>query len=177
MGLGDRHQKKDVEAALRRAEAAGLKVKHDKNRHRWGWVLCCPCNEDIVVSCPPRSPEERPTALTPSHDSTETMRAWYFTLVLSEPLTPEQKNFLDGLDRFADGEIGLTEKPGRSAFLCAIPAESLDAAVANALARFEDFPGVLVRSVELDEIALDQNSMATPAVFPAPPPVAESPSS
>ncbi|WSN33909.1 hypothetical protein OG711_23695 [Streptomyces uncialis] len=100
---------------------------------------------------------------------------WAFTLVLSEPLTPEQKDFLDGLDRFADGEIGLTEGPGRSAFLCAIPAESLDAAVANALARFEDFPGVLVRRVELDEIALDQNSMATPAVFPAPPPVEASP--
>ncbi|MFJ4774413.1 hypothetical protein ACIP88_35825 [Streptomyces uncialis] len=54
--MGDRHQKKDVEAALKRAEAAGLKVTHDKNRHRWGWVLCCPCNEDIVVSCTPRSP-------------------------------------------------------------------------------------------------------------------------
>lgn len=55
MGLGDRHQKKDVEAALKRAEAAGLKVTHDKNRHRWGWVLCCPCNERHRVSCTPKS--------------------------------------------------------------------------------------------------------------------------
>lgn len=105
------------------------------------------------------------------------MRDWYFTLVLSAPLTPERKDVLDGLDRFADGEIGLVEEPGRSAFLCAIPAETLDAAVANALERFQDFPGVLVRSVELDEIALDQNGMATPAVLPAPPPVDAAPSS
>ncbi|MGW6454774.1 hypothetical protein ACWF94_02400 [Streptomyces sp. NPDC055078] len=55
MGLGDRHQKKDVEAALRRAEACGLKVKHDKNRHRWGYVICCPCSESVKVYCTPRS--------------------------------------------------------------------------------------------------------------------------
>ncbi|MEV3873767.1 hypothetical protein [Streptomyces sp. NPDC049906] len=55
MGIGDRHQKKDVEAALKRAEAAGLKVTHDKNRHRWGWVVCCPCNEDVTVYSTPRS--------------------------------------------------------------------------------------------------------------------------
>ncbi|WP_445395452.1 hypothetical protein ACSMX9_19065 [Streptomyces sp. LE64] len=52
MGIGDRHQKKDVEAALKRTEAAGLKVTHDKNRHRWGWVVCCPCNEDVMYSTP-----------------------------------------------------------------------------------------------------------------------------
>ncbi|MER7045476.1 MULTISPECIES: hypothetical protein [Streptomyces] len=55
MGLGDRHQKKDVEAALRRAEASGLKVTHDKNRHRWGWVICCPCKESVTVYSTPRS--------------------------------------------------------------------------------------------------------------------------
>ncbi|GLF97308.1 hypothetical protein [Streptomyces yaizuensis] len=55
MALGDRHQKKDVEAALKRAEAAGLKVRHDKNKHRWGWVLCCPCNDQTVVYCTPRN--------------------------------------------------------------------------------------------------------------------------
>ncbi|EDY47965.1 hypothetical protein SSCG_00993 [Streptomyces clavuligerus] len=56
MPLGDKHQKKDVEAALKRAEKAGLKVTHDKNRHRWGWLICCPCNEHITVYCTPRSP-------------------------------------------------------------------------------------------------------------------------
>ncbi|MER6913810.1 hypothetical protein ABT354_19245 [Streptomyces sp. NPDC000594] len=55
MGLGDRHQKKDVEAALRRAEAAGLKVTHDKNRHRWGWVICCPCTKRHRVHCTPQN--------------------------------------------------------------------------------------------------------------------------
>ncbi|MFI5621676.1 hypothetical protein [Streptomyces sp. NPDC051567] len=54
MGIGDRHQKKDVEAALKRAEAAGLKVTHDKNRHRWGWVICCPCKDDITINSTPR---------------------------------------------------------------------------------------------------------------------------
>ncbi|MFI2211991.1 hypothetical protein [Streptomyces sp. NPDC020141] len=49
MGLGDRHQKKDVEAALRR-------VKHDRNGHRWGYVVCCPCdNKYVRVYCTPRS--------------------------------------------------------------------------------------------------------------------------
>ncbi|MFI1885776.1 hypothetical protein [Streptomyces jumonjinensis] len=56
MGIGDRHQKKDVEAALKRAEVAGLKVTHDKNRHRWGWVICCPCNELHRVHCTPQNP-------------------------------------------------------------------------------------------------------------------------
>ncbi|MFE7135810.1 hypothetical protein ACFVIM_33665 [Streptomyces sp. NPDC057638] len=55
MALGDRHQKKDVEAALKRAEAAGLKVTHDRNRHRWGWVICCPCNKSQTVYSTPRN--------------------------------------------------------------------------------------------------------------------------
>ncbi|MER7043297.1 hypothetical protein [Streptomyces jumonjinensis] len=55
MGLGDRHQKKDVEAALKRAERAGLKVTHKQNGHDWGAVVCCPCNERVVVHCTPRS--------------------------------------------------------------------------------------------------------------------------
>lgn len=38
MGLGDRHQKKDVEAALQRAEARGLEVTHDKEPSSLG--LC-----------------------------------------------------------------------------------------------------------------------------------------
>ncbi|MFF8959053.1 hypothetical protein [Streptomyces sp. NPDC014894] len=55
MGIGDRHQKKDVESALRRAEARGLKVTHDKNRHRWGYVICCPCEQSFTVHCTPSS--------------------------------------------------------------------------------------------------------------------------
>ncbi|WP_329019284.1 hypothetical protein [Streptomyces sp. NBC_00690] len=55
MGLGDRHQKKDIEAALRRAESSGLKVTHDKNRHNWGYVICCPCNRSVTVRCTPRN--------------------------------------------------------------------------------------------------------------------------
>ncbi|AXU13339.1 hypothetical protein CRV15_11110 [Streptomyces clavuligerus] len=56
MPSGDRHQKKDVEAALKRAEKAGLKVTRKQNGHRWGWVLCCPCKADHVVFCTPRNP-------------------------------------------------------------------------------------------------------------------------
>ncbi|MFD9719761.1 hypothetical protein [Streptomyces sp. NPDC059076] len=56
MGLGDRHQKKDIEAALKRAEGCGLKVKHDRNGHHWGYVLCCPCSDTFTVYCTPRSP-------------------------------------------------------------------------------------------------------------------------
>ncbi|MEU0989542.1 hypothetical protein [Streptomyces sp. NPDC005953] len=58
MGLGDRHQKKDIEAALKKAEARGLKVTHDKNGHRWGYVICCPCNDSIKVPCTPRNAGE-----------------------------------------------------------------------------------------------------------------------
>ncbi|WP_323448150.1 hypothetical protein [Streptomyces yaizuensis] len=55
MALGDRHQKKDVEAALKRAEAAGLKVTRDKKKHTWGYVLCCPCSQRFRVDCTPKS--------------------------------------------------------------------------------------------------------------------------
>ncbi|MER7045192.1 hypothetical protein [Streptomyces jumonjinensis] len=55
MALGDRHQKKDVEAALKRAEAAGLKVTHKRNGHTWGLVICCPCNKSHRVNCTPRN--------------------------------------------------------------------------------------------------------------------------
>ncbi|MER7043951.1 MULTISPECIES: hypothetical protein [Streptomyces] len=55
MGIGDRHQKKDIEAALRRAEACGLKVTHDKSRHTWGYVICCPCSDKFTVHCTPQS--------------------------------------------------------------------------------------------------------------------------
>ncbi|AXU12726.1 hypothetical protein CRV15_07690 [Streptomyces clavuligerus] len=55
MAPGDKHQKKDVEAALKRAEKAGLKVTRKQNRHNWGFILCCPCDADIAVYCTPRS--------------------------------------------------------------------------------------------------------------------------
>ncbi|ANW19387.1 hypothetical protein [Streptomyces clavuligerus] len=98
------------------------------------------------------------------------MRDWYFNLVLDAPLTEEQKDTLDGLDRFGEGGVGLAERPGHSRFTCAIPADTLTAAVADALSRFDDFPGVLVRSVEIDHFDLASNDMATPAMLPAPPP-------
>ncbi|MER6913148.1 hypothetical protein ABT354_15880 [Streptomyces sp. NPDC000594] len=100
------------------------------------------------------------------------MCKWYFTLHLQEPLTPTQADTLDGLDRFNDGRIGLVEVPGVSAkFTCVFEAESLAGAIAEALDFFEDFPGVLIRSVELDWIELAENGMSTPSVVPAPPPL------
>ncbi|MCX4664243.1 hypothetical protein ACFWPV_28145 [Streptomyces uncialis] len=58
MGIGDRHQKKDVEAALKRAERAGLKVTRTGKGHRWGLLICCPCNESHTVACTPQSQGE-----------------------------------------------------------------------------------------------------------------------
>jgi hypothetical protein len=103
------------------------------------------------------------------------VRHWRFTLHLQGPLTPEQSNTLDGLESFSDGRICLVAGPESAEFWCSFDAETLTGAIADALGRFRDFPGVLVRSVELDEMALDDNGMATPAVVPAPPaPEAES---
>ncbi|MGW6458123.1 hypothetical protein ACWF94_19800 [Streptomyces sp. NPDC055078] len=103
-----------------------------------------------------------------SSPSIAAVREWYFKLCLQEPLTPEQSDTLDGLDRFNDGRIGLEEGPGHAEFSCIFEAETLTEAIAEALSFFEDFPGVLIRSVELDEIALSNNGMATAAVVPAP---------
>ncbi|MER6916900.1 hypothetical protein ABT354_35090 [Streptomyces sp. NPDC000594] len=106
-----------------------------------------------------------------SSESTERARNWHFSLFLQEPLTEEQDDVLVGLANFHDGRISLIEGPGYSGFMCIFKAGSLNQAIDDALARFKDFPGVLVRSVELDPIALEANGMATPAVVPAPPPL------
>ncbi|MFE7131349.1 hypothetical protein ACFVIM_10850 [Streptomyces sp. NPDC057638] len=95
-------------------------------------------------------------------------RSWHFNLMLDAPLTEEQQDTFNGLDRFHEGGIGLVEGPASSWFLCVVRADTLTAAIADALKRFEDLPGVLVRSVELDPVALADNGMATPAVVPAP---------
>ncbi|MEW1551815.1 hypothetical protein [Streptomyces tsukubensis] len=95
-------------------------------------------------------------------------RPWHFNLVLDAPLTPEQSDLLDGLDRFHEGGMGLAERPGYSRFICVVRAATLTEAIADALGRFDELPGVLVRSVELNAIALDENGMATPAVVPVP---------
>ncbi|MCM2388994.1 hypothetical protein [Streptomyces albipurpureus] len=104
------------------------------------------------------------------------MRNWYFNLVLQDALTEEQDDALTELASFHDGRISLVEGPGYSRFMCSFDAETLTEAIADALSRFVDLPGVLVRSVELDEFALEDNGMATPAVVPAPPPLEASPS-
>ncbi|GAA2220717.1 hypothetical protein GCM10010232_00620 [Streptomyces amakusaensis] len=103
------------------------------------------------------------------------MRNWYFSLVLQDALTEEQDDTLTELASFHDGRINLVEGPGYSRFSCSFEAETLTQAIADALSRFVDLPGVLVRSVELDEIQLEDNDMATPAVLPAPPPLADAP--
>ncbi|MFI5621507.1 hypothetical protein [Streptomyces sp. NPDC051567] len=103
-----------------------------------------------------------------SPTSTEAVCDWWFTLHLQEPLTAEQSDTLDGLDRFNDGRISLVESPGHAEFSCLFQAGTLTEAVAEALGFFEDFPGVLVRSVELDHFDLDKNHMATPAVVRPP---------
>ncbi|MFD9719763.1 hypothetical protein [Streptomyces sp. NPDC059076] len=95
----------------------------------------------------------------------EGVRSWHFILHTQDPLTPEQSDILDGLDAFADGDVGLEERPGvYSLFTCYVEASTLTEAIADALARFEQLPGVLVRSVELSEYSLDYNGMATDSV-------------
>ncbi|WP_153486483.1 hypothetical protein [Streptomyces katsurahamanus] len=87
---------------------------------------------------------------------------------MQDALTLEQSDTLAGLDRFNDGRICLAEAPGYSRFICSFKAETLTGAIAEALSFFEEFPGVLVRSVELDPQALAENGMATASVVPAP---------
>ncbi|MYY09440.1 hypothetical protein GT204_11085 [Streptomyces sp. SID4919] len=99
------------------------------------------------------------------------MRSWHFNLVLDAPLTQQQRDIMNGSDRVAQGGIGLAERPGFHRFICVVRADTLTDAIADALGRIGDVPGVLIRSVELDEIALDENGMSTPVVVPAPPPV------
>ncbi|MFI5619670.1 hypothetical protein [Streptomyces sp. NPDC051567] len=93
---------------------------------------------------------------------------WHFNLCLRGPLNPEQSDTLDGLDRFNDGRIMFAEAPGYSRFICSFEAETLTAAIAEALSFFEDFPGVLIRSVELDPLAMECNGMTTPSVVRLP---------
>ncbi|MER6914795.1 hypothetical protein ABT354_24235 [Streptomyces sp. NPDC000594] len=106
-----------------------------------------------------------------SPGSTAPVRKWYFTLHLKDALTEEQSDTLAGLDRFNDGRIGLVEGPDTAEFWCSFEAGTLTEAIAEALGFFEEFPGVLIRGVELDALALDENGMSTPAVVPAPPPL------
>nr|WP_202535542.1 hypothetical protein [Streptomyces sp. SID4919] len=95
---------------------------------------------------------------------------------LQDPLTPRQLDTLFSLDSFSDGRTNLVRGPHTAEFWCTFKAETLTEAIAEALGLFVDLPGVLIRSVELDEIALDENGMSTPVVVPAPPPVEAAPS-
>ncbi|MFI5616488.1 hypothetical protein [Streptomyces sp. NPDC051567] len=103
-----------------------------------------------------------------SSGNTALARNWYFNLVLQDVITEEQSDALAQLASFHDGRISLVESPERSWFTCSFEAGTLTQAIADALARFKDFPGVLVRSVELDPIALEYNEMVTPAVVRLP---------
>ncbi|AXU13411.1 hypothetical protein CRV15_11515 [Streptomyces clavuligerus] len=95
-------------------------------------------------------------------------REWDFTLHLQQPLTEEQSDTMAHLDCFADGWASLVTGPCSAELWCTYASETLTGAIAEALRRVEHLPGVLVHSVELDEMALDQNGMAAPAVVPPP---------
>ncbi|MGW6454773.1 hypothetical protein ACWF94_02395 [Streptomyces sp. NPDC055078] len=101
-----------------------------------------------------------------SHEPTAVVRSWHFLMHPQDPLTPEQSDLMDTLDVFADGFVSLVEGPGYSKFICYVDATSLTDAIKEALARVEQLPGVLIRSVELSEYSLDHNGMATAAVVP-----------
>ncbi|MGW1980081.1 hypothetical protein [Streptomyces sp. NPDC001889] len=101
------------------------------------------------------------------------MREWRFSLLMRDPLTPEQHETLGRLDCLNDGLMSLAEGPDWARFVCHFSAGTLTDAIAEAIGRFEHFPGVLIRSVELDPISLDHNGMATAAVVAAPPKLPE----
>ncbi|MFI5619503.1 hypothetical protein [Streptomyces sp. NPDC051567] len=102
-----------------------------------------------------------------SPESTETVPGWHFTLHAQEPLTQEQCDVLAGLDSFADGYVSLMQTPDvESSFVCYFEADSLMDAMKRALARFDDLPGVLIRSIELDACSFDHNGLATASVVP-----------
>ncbi|MCM2389157.1 hypothetical protein [Streptomyces albipurpureus] len=103
-----------------------------------------------------------------SSGNTALARSWYFNLVLQDVVTEEQSDALAQLASFHDGRISLVESPERSWFTCSFEAETMTQAIADALARFKDFPSVLVQSVELDPIALEYNGMATLSVVRVP---------
>lgn len=109
----------------------------------------------------------------PSLDATAAVCKWHFTLHLKDSLTEEQSDTLAGLDRFNDGRIGLVEGPDTAEFMCSFKAGTLTEAIAEALGFFEKLPGVLIRSIELDPLALESNGMATASVLPAPPELPE----
>ncbi|MFI1014295.1 hypothetical protein [Streptomyces sp. NPDC020965] len=96
------------------------------------------------------------------------MPSWHLLMNRQEPLTPEQSDFMDTLDSFADGFVGLETGPNYSQFVCYFEADSLMDAITQALARFEDVPGVAIRTVELNPCSFDHNGMATASVVPWP---------
>ena len=51
-----RHPKKEIADALRRAHAAGLAIDEIHRGHRWGVVVCLPCQANRDVYSTPRDP-------------------------------------------------------------------------------------------------------------------------
>ncbi|MFI2210070.1 hypothetical protein [Streptomyces sp. NPDC020141] len=103
-----------------------------------------------------------------SRDGIKAVRSWHFIMRPQDPLTPEQSDIFDGLDRFGDGSLGLEEGPGFSVFECYFEAEGLIEAMNEALACIEEIPGVLIRSIELNARSFEQNGMVTPSVVRLP---------
>ncbi|MCM2390133.1 hypothetical protein [Streptomyces albipurpureus] len=61
---------------------------------------------------------------------TEAVRKWHFVLHTQDPLTREQEDVLSGLDAFANGDVGLEQRPGvYSLFTCYVDAPSLTEAI------------------------------------------------
>lgn len=51
-----RHPKKEIAEVLRRAHAAGLAIVEIHRGHRWGEVVCLPCQASRDVYSTPRDP-------------------------------------------------------------------------------------------------------------------------
>lgn len=56
MTSSGRHPKKEIAEVLRLAQSAGLVVREIHRGHRWGEVICTPCQSNRSVYSTPRDP-------------------------------------------------------------------------------------------------------------------------
>ena len=51
-----RHQKKEIAEAIRRAEAAGMRLDKVGRNHTWGRLTCVTCKAERVIPSTPTNP-------------------------------------------------------------------------------------------------------------------------
>lgn len=56
MVTSGRHQKKEIAEAIRRAEAAGLRLSRIGRNHTWGRLTCVTCEAERAIPSTPTNP-------------------------------------------------------------------------------------------------------------------------